>query len=105
MRTLLIALFFQLQIPAPVGYVNDFAGIIDPSTSQQMQALIEEVRQKSGGGGEIVVVTMPDLGGRASIAVRRDIIRQWKIGGSGGAGAQGRNAATVLLLKPGKKPG
>ena len=67
MRALSLALALQLQIPTPVGYVNDFAGVIDDASRQALLAVIDEVRQKSG--GEIVVVTLKDLGGRASIDV------------------------------------
>jgi uncharacterized protein len=100
---LFLALALQLQIPAPVGFVNDFAGIIDPAVQQQMVAVIDEVRQKSR--GEIVVVTLADLGGRAAADVARDIGRQWKVGAMGGAGDAARNAGVVLLLKPGQRPG
>ena len=99
MRALSLALALQLQIPAPVGYVNDFAGVIDDASRQALLAVIDEVRQKSG--GEIVVVTLKDLGGRASIDVARDIGRQWKVGATGGAGDRAKNAGVVLLLKPG----
>src|SRR4051812_40406023 len=68
-----------------------------------MLAVIDEVRQKSR--GEIVVVTLPDLGGRAASDVARDIGRQWKVGAIGGAGDAARNAGVVLLLKPGARPG
>ncbi len=103
MRTLLLALTLQLQIPAPVGYVNDFAGIMDAASRQSILAVVDEVRQKSG--GEIVVVTFSDLGGRQSIDVARDIGRQWKVGAIGGPGDAARNAGVVLLIKPGTKPG
>jgi uncharacterized protein len=68
-----------------------------------MVVLIEEVRARSG--GEIAVVTLPDLGGRASIEVARDIGRQWGVGARGGPGDRARNAGLVLLLKPGARPG
>ncbi len=100
---LVLALTTQLHIPQPVGFVNDFADVIDPATEQAMLVLIEEVRSKSG--GEIVVVTLPDLGGRASIEVARDIGRQWRVGARGGPGDRARNAGLVLLLKPGRRPG
>lgn len=94
---------FQLQIPAPTGYVNDFAHVIDDQSAQQMLAVIDEVRRKSG--GEIVVVTLPDLGGRSAIDVARDIGRQWKVGAQGGPGDRARNAGVVVLLRPGQRPG
>ncbi|GBD32307.1 hypothetical protein HRbin33_01271 [bacterium HR33] len=98
-----LALAVQLQIPQPVGFVNDFANVIDPASERAMLALIEEVRSKSG--GQIVVVTLPDLGGRPSIEVARDIGRQWGVGARGGPGDRARNAGVVLLLKPGRRPG
>jgi uncharacterized protein len=96
-------LLLQLQIPAPVGYVNDFARVIQPAQLTAMSQTIDEVRQKSG--GEIVVVTLRDIGGRASIDVARDIGRQWKVGAIGGPGDAARNAGLVLLLVPGQHPG
>ena len=51
-----------LQLPAPVGYVNDFAHVIPPDKAAAISAIIDDVRAKSG--GEIVVVTLPDLSGR-----------------------------------------
>jgi uncharacterized protein len=102
MPTLLL-LLFQLQIPAPVGHVNDFAHVIRPAEAAAISSTIDEVRQKSG--GEIVVVTLSDIQGRASIDVARDIGRSWKVGAQGGAGDLRRNTGVVLLLVPGRRPG
>ena len=100
----LVPLVLQLQIPSPVGYVNDFAGVLDGQSQRQMLAVIEEVRRKSG--GEIVVVTLADLAGREPIDVARDIGREWGVGARGeGPGDRTRNAGVVLLLKPGERPG
>ena len=93
----------QLQIPAPEGYVNDFAGMIDSRLETTMTALISEVQQKTG--GDIAVVTLRDLEGRASIDVARDIGRQWGVGAERRAGSQASNAGVVLLLVPGQRPG
>lgn len=68
-----------------------------------MSILIEEVRQKSR--GEIAVVTLTDLEGRASIDVARDIGRQWGIGAQRQVGDASSNAGVVLLLMPGSRPG
>jgi uncharacterized protein len=100
---LFLAVALQLQIPAPTGYVNDFAGILDPASKQAMQGVIDEVREKSG--GEIVVVTLPGIEGRASIDVARDIGREWKVGATGGPGDRARNAGVIVLLVPGERPG
>jgi len=37
------------HLPPSVGYVNDFARVIDPASAAAMQRLIDEVREKSGG--------------------------------------------------------
>jgi len=100
---LIVALLFQLQLPAPTGYVNDFAKVVDPASRAAMDSVIDQVRAASG--GEIVVVTLADLGGRASIDVARDIGRLWKVGAQGAAGDPKRNTGTVLLLVPGAHPG
>lgn len=93
----------QLQIPAPQGYVNDFADLIDSRLEGAMTTLITEVQQKTG--GEITVVTLRDLEGRASIDVARDIGRQWGVGAERIAGSQASNTGVVLLLVPGERPG
>ncbi|MDP3775190.1 MAG: TPM domain-containing protein, partial [Gemmatimonadales bacterium] len=102
MRTLAVVLALELQIPAPIGFVNDFARVIERPAAAAMERTVAEVREKSG--GEIVVVTMRDLGGRPASDVARDIGRQWRVGARGGAGDRGRNAGVVLLLKPGARP-
>jgi uncharacterized protein len=99
----LVGLLLQLQIPGPTGYVNDFAHVIDGASRARLEAVIERVRAASG--GEIVVVTLPDLGGRADIDVARDIGRQWKVGAQGAAGDPRRNTGVVVLLVPGARPG
>jgi uncharacterized protein len=101
--SLIVALFFQLQLPAPTGYVNDFAKVVDSASRAAMEAVISQVRAASG--GEIVVVTLADLGGRESIDAARDIGRAWKVGAQGAAGDPRRNTGVVLLLVPGARPG
>jgi uncharacterized protein len=93
----------QLQVPAPQGYVNDFAGAIDSRLEGVMAALITEVQQKTG--GEIAIVTLSDLEGRESIDVARDIGRQWGVGAERTAGSRASNAGVVVLLVPGQRPG
>ena len=73
-----VVLLLQLQIPQPVGYVNDFAGIVRPEIAQRMTALIDEVRAKSA--GEIVVVTLRDLQGRTPIDFALQLGRAWRVG-------------------------
>src|SRR5213596_2153675 len=86
------------EIPAPRGFVNDFADVLSPETESRIQAIVDEVRAKSG--GEIVVVTLPDLGGRPLDDVALRIGREWKVGAKGEAGDPNRNNGTVVLVVP-----
>jgi uncharacterized protein len=88
-----------LKIPAPTGYVNDFAGVLDPQSESAIQAVIDDVRAKSG-GAEIVVVTLPSLEGRPVDDVAIGIARGWGIGSRGAIGDSLRNVGTLLLVAP-----
>jgi uncharacterized protein len=88
----------QLQLPDPVGYVNDFAEVLSPAEEDRIGAIIDEVRTKSG--GEIVVVTQQTLGGRSRDEVALQIGRQWLIGQRGEAGDRARNTGVVILVVP-----
>lgn len=88
----------QIQLPDPVGYVNDFANVIPPEDEARIQTIVDEVRQKSG--GEIVVVTLPSLEGRTRDEVALQIGREWRIGQEGAAGDRARNTGAVVLVVP-----
>jgi uncharacterized protein len=94
----LLAQLGQIQLPQPTGYVNDFAHVLSPEASARIGAIIQDVKAKSG--GEIVVVTLPDLQGRDASDVALQIGRQWKIGATGGAGDRAKNAGVVILVVP-----
>src|SRR5690242_18183095 len=94
----LLAQLGQIQVPPPVGYVNDFAHVINADMSARLERIIGDVKAKSG--GEIVVVTLPDLQGRDPADVARDIGRQWKVGAKGGPGDRAKNAGVIILVVP-----
>jgi len=52
----LLLILAQIALPAPTGYVNDFAHVLDPAAVRRMEALIAEVREKTR--GDIAVVTL-----------------------------------------------
>src|SRR5690606_40078525 len=83
------ALEAQLRLPAPVGYVNDFADVIPPDTERRIERISREVQSKSG--GEIVVVTLRSLEGRTRDEVALQIGREWGIGRRGEPGDPARN--------------
>ena len=102
------ALVFQPQIalpPPPRGFapnaadvVVDAAGVLRPESIERINRLAFDVKQKSG--GEMAVVTLRDLGGRASEEVALAIGRSWGIGAEGNIGDRARNAGVVILVVP-----
>src|SRR5690606_6468048 len=88
----------QARLPRPVGWINDFANIIEPERERQIQAIIDEVRAKSG--GEIVVVTLPTLLGRTPPELALQIGREWSVGRAGEPGDTLRNTGVVVLVVP-----
>lgn len=88
----------QVQLPQPVGYVNDFANVIPADAEDRITRIIDEVRTKSG--GEIVVVTLPSLEGRTRDEVALQIGREWRIGQKGQPGDPARNTGIVVLVVP-----
>jgi len=99
---LLLALVrFQLpsdSLPPPRGFVNDFAGVIDPQAAARMDSTLLEVQQLTH--GDIAVVTLSDIGNREAGDVALQIGRQWKLGGAGPIGDPSKNLGVVLLVVP-----
>jgi uncharacterized protein len=95
-----------VQIPSPprgfspteADMVVDEARVLSADAIARINRLIFDVKTKSG--GEIVVVTMPDIAGRdvGDIALR--IGREWKVGEAAEIGDRARNAGVVVLVVP-----
>jgi uncharacterized protein len=86
-------------VPAqPVGYVNDFASVVDPESASQMSDLIERLRGATG--AEIAVVTLASIGDQDPAQVALAIGRRWKVGAKAEIGDPRRNAGLVILLVP-----
>lgn len=85
-------------IPAPVGYVNDFASVLDAGSAAKMEDLIQRLRAATG--AEIAVVTLPSIGDREASEIALAIGRKWKVGSKAEIGDARRNAGIVLLLVP-----
>ncbi len=90
-------------VPAqPVGFVNDFASVIDAQSAASMEDLIRRLRTATG--AEIAVVTLSSIGDREASEVALAIGRKWKVGSKAEIGEAQRNAGIVLLLVP-RRPG
>ena len=85
-------------LPTPVGYVNDFAGVIPADAKARLEELALKVN--SATKGDMVVVTLADLGGRPVEEVSLRLGREWKIGADATIGDQARNAGVVILIVP-----
>lgn len=87
-----------ITVPAFQGYVNDFANVIPADTRRALESLSERVNAATK--GDLVVVTLPDLGGHSQEEVALEIGRQWKVGANTAVGDRARNAGVVILVVP-----
>jgi uncharacterized protein len=86
------------QIPPPRGMVNDFANVIPAAQAARIESIAEYVRARSK--GEIVVVTLSDLGGRDASEMALRIGREWKVGSNASIGEAARNTGIIILVVP-----
>jgi uncharacterized protein len=86
------------DIPPPRGLVNDLANVTPAEQAARINAISETVKAQTG--GEIVIVTLPDIGDRdvADIALR--IGREWKVGANSAIGDKARNTGIIVLVVP-----
>lgn len=67
------------QLPmAPTSYVQDFAGVIDADSKQQMEQISREVLEQAH--ATIMVVTVHSLDGASKEEFANDLFKKWKIG-------------------------
>lgn len=87
-----------VRVPAPRGFVSDFAEVIAPAEEGRITILVERVQ--AGSKGEIAVVTLADIAGRDVGDVALGIGRDWGVGAKAPVGDRARNAGVVVLLVP-----
>jgi len=89
-------------LPAPRGYVSDFAGILSPDTSRSIEQLCSQVDHKAN--AQIAVVTVKSLDPDKSGAVpsieefATDLEDKWKVGPKG----TDRGVLLIVSLSPRK---
>ncbi|HEX7159239.1 MAG TPA: TPM domain-containing protein, partial [Edaphobacter sp.] len=67
------------SLPAPTGYVNDFAGVLRPDVKQNLEALITQVDRQAN--AQIAVVTIKTLDNDQSIEeFATELEDKWKVG-------------------------
>ncbi|MBC7900888.1 MAG: TPM domain-containing protein [Saprospiraceae bacterium] len=65
-------------LPAPTGAVNDYAGVIDPATKQQLEEKLKQFKEKTG--VELAVAVVKSTGDRPIFDYSLAVARGWKIG-------------------------
>jgi uncharacterized protein len=72
------------------GYVNDFAGVLDPTTAERLTGLCTEVDQKAK--AQIALVTIKSLDGDAVEDFANHLFQKW------GVGSKGTDRGVMVLL-------
>lgn len=83
-RALLLLLacpLWALQFPEPRGYVNDFAGVLDPGDAARLEGELRGL--ESSKGVQMAVVTVQDLQGSDAETFANELYRKWGIGKKG----------------------
>ncbi|PIU41744.1 MAG: methanol dehydrogenase [Candidatus Omnitrophica bacterium CG07_land_8_20_14_0_80_42_15] len=82
--------FAKEEVPAPLGLVNDFAGVISPEYKDKINALTSEVEQKTS--AEICVVTRSSIEPYGEDEYAQLLFDNWKIG------KKGKDNGVLILL-------
>src|SRR5947209_850303 len=83
------------DLPAPTGYVNDFAGVLTDSTKQSVEDLCTRVDRQAH--AQIAVVTIKTLDDDQSIEEFATALEEkWKVGAKG----TDRGVLMVLVMNP-----
>jgi uncharacterized protein len=67
-------------LPAPEGFVNDYAGVIDAATKQQLEQKIQAFKNKTNPQVELAVAIVKTTGERPIFDYSLAVARGWKIG-------------------------
>ncbi len=67
-------------LPAPTGFVNDYAGVIDAATKQQLETRLKAFRDKWNPPIEIAVAIVKTTAERPIFDYSQAVARGWKIG-------------------------
>jgi len=66
------------KLPAPTGYVDDYAGVFSSPVQSQMESLCKELHDKTK--AQIFVVTVNTLDGESVEQFANNLFHTWKIG-------------------------
>lgn len=80
-------------LPSPTGMVNDYAGVIDETTRQELEKRLREFKEKSNPPVELAVAVVRTTGGRPVFDYSLAVARGWGIGSK-----QEDNASALLFV-------
>ncbi len=67
-------------LPAPTGFVNDYTGVIDAATKQQLETKLKNLKDTTDPSVEIAVAVVKTTGDRPIFDYSLAVARGWKIG-------------------------
>ncbi len=80
------------NLPRATGFVNDFAGLLNPSAKTAMESQLKTLAE--GEGPEIAVATLKSLDGNTPQSYAVALFKYW------GVGKQDKNNGVLLLIAP-----
>ncbi len=102
-KIIIFSIFFVLIVAKsavcallpPIGYVNDFAKILDPNTIERLNSILSTFEQQTS--DEIAVVTVDTLEGMTIEDYAVKLYQQW------GIGKKGKDNGILILVAPKEK--
>ncbi len=70
----------ESPLPAPTGFINDYAGVLDASTKQALETKLTDFKAKSSPSTELAVAIIKTTGDRPIFDYSLAVARGWKIG-------------------------
>lgn len=67
-------------LPAPTGFVNDYAAVIDAATKQQLETKLKNLKDTTNPSVEIAIAVVKTTGDRPIFDYSLAVARGWKIG-------------------------
>ena len=81
--------------PAQLTFVNDFARVLSPSQNDALTQILQATEQATT--AEIVIVTMPNLGGEDAFTFAQRLFTEW------GIGKREKNNGMLILVSMGER--
>ncbi|MBN2019901.1 MAG: TPM domain-containing protein [Sedimentisphaerales bacterium] len=71
----------ETTLPMPRNYVEDYAGVVDPADEQSLNAILQELEQKTG--AQYIILTVQSTSGVPIEQFAIDLAQGWRLGQKG----------------------